>query len=110
MAKKHFEISMDKKILSDTDFARRVNEEFSADVRRNLSVQIVDLSTQDEAEVLALFVGFSPAFENEDRPRYAFRVDRRGIQDLVDVLYDLVKYEKSEGERGVDIRNRGKSE
>lgn len=70
--------------------------EFEADVRDDLLVQICDFSTEEQAEALALIVEFSPAFENEDQPRYAFRVDRQTIQDLVDALYGLVKYEKSE--------------
>ena len=63
--------------------------------------QIYDFSTGDEEEALAFVLEFSnPDSQKGDDPipPHVFRVDRRGVQDLVDRLYDLVKYEKSESE------------
>lgn len=98
MAERDLGVPISKKILSDADFSRRAKELLGEDIRRDLHVQIADLSTEDEAEALALICTFQKPFSGEENEVCIFRVDRQAIQDLVDVLYDLVKYEKSESE------------
>ena len=101
MAKKHFGVPMSKEILSDAVFRQRVGDELSGNIRTDLQFQIYDFSTEGEAEALAFVLEFSsPDSQEGDNPipPHVFRVDRRGVQDLVDRLYDLVRYEKSESE------------
>lgn len=90
-------VLMGKKILGEGEFKDRVGGVFSANIRDDLSVQIYDFSGADEAEALGLVLEFSPAFE-EEAQCYVFRTDRQAIQELVDFLYDLIKYQKSESE------------
>ena len=98
MAKEDFGISIDKKILSDAEFNRRAEELLGGNVRSALRVQIARLSTEDQAEALALILTFRKAFSEEGNEVCIFRVDRLAIQDLVDALYPLVKYEKADSE------------
>ena len=95
MAKKHFEIPIGKKTLGDTDFNNRVAKKFSRNIRESLDIKIYDLSTANEAEALALVLEHSPAFAQQDQEKdcYIFRVDRQELQELIDLPYDLVKYE-----------------
>ena len=96
--KNNFGIPISKETLNDIDFNRRVEEVLGENLRRDLHVQICDFSTADEAEALGMILTFRRAFSEEGHERYVFRIDRQSVQDLIDALYDLVKYEKSEAE------------
>ena len=98
MAERDFGIPISKKILSDADFNRRAEKLLGGDVRRDLHVQIADLSTEHEAEALALICTFRKNFSEEENEVCIFRVDRLAIQHLVDVLYGLARYEKIDSE------------
>lgn len=95
MSEKDFGVLISKNTLSDADFNRRAEELLGGNVRRDLHVQIARLSAEDEVEALALILTFRKAFSEEEKEVCIFRVDRLAIQRLIDVLYDLVKYEKS---------------
>ena len=96
MKKEHFDLSVGKKILSDSEFQSRASKELSGNVRTDLKIKVYDFSAPTEAEALAIVLEHSPSFpEQDEKDRYIFRVDRQELQELVDSLYDLVKYEKS---------------
>lgn len=92
MAEIRYKVSIREKILGDADFKDRVRGQFLGDFRESLSVEIYDLSTQDEAEALALVLEI-PKASGQDRP--VFRVDRQGLLDLADAFYELFGGEKS---------------
>lgn len=101
MAKSYFKVPMGKEILDDAVFRRRVGEKISGNIRTNLKLQVYDFALESEAEALALVLTFENPDSSKDAegiPPHIFRVDRLEIQSLVDRLYNLVKYQKSEPE------------
>ena len=83
MAEIRFQGSIGKKVLSDEGFVSRVREQFLGEFKECLNVEIYDLSTQDEPEVLALVL------EIPKVDRFVFRVDRQGFLDLAEVFSEM---------------------
>ena len=89
MAKSRLDVSVAKTSLSDETFRSRVSRNFLGDVKKNLNVELHDLSLSDEAEALALVL----ASENIHA---VFRVDRQSLGLLADSLNEVLERGRSE--------------
>lgn len=81
--KSHLNLSIVQAALSDEDFAKRVSQNFLGDIRKDLSVELHDLSKTGEAEALALVL------HSEDA-HLVFRVDRLALGHLADSLNEVL--------------------
>ena len=88
---KHFSVPMAQNILSDKDFQDRATERLKGEVRKNLKMELEDVSKEHEAEAFALLLEFQRGFSDEGNDRLIFRVDRQSLENLTLSLNQVLK-------------------
>ena len=88
--------------MSDEVFRSRVSKNFLGDVRTSLEFDLCDVSTEHEAEALALVLGF-PKSADELPDRYVFRVDRQSLEHLINTLSQFLKGNEANSRDGVSV-------